>query len=128
MKIKRKVEMNLPQLIEWAKENDIENKIFIGKQNYYNVGFDIHGFMYFNSSNTMSLDETFTVTTEEEITEDTKLPSVLVYDGKYFNALYGLSINDIEKRFIDYVYGVETIHLINGDTHTLIWRDGKLVE
>lgn len=69
----------------------------------------------------------FEVDIEEEITEDTKLPSVLVYDGKYFKALYGLSINDIEKSFIDYVYRAETIHLIDGDTHTLIWRDGKLI-
>lgn len=64
---------------------------------------------------------------EEEITKDTKLPSALVYDGKYFKAYYGLSINDIEKKFIDYVYRVEKIHLIDGDTHTLIWKDGKLI-
>ncbi|UXR08239.1 hypothetical protein [Staphylococcus phage vB_ScaM-V1SC04] len=62
-----------------------------------------------------------------KITKDTKLPSALVYDGKYFNNYYVLSINDIEKRFMDYVYGIETIHLINGDTHTLVYKDGNLL-
>ncbi|MDK9853156.1 hypothetical protein [Staphylococcus equorum] len=130
MKIKRKVQKNLPQLIEWAMDNGIKHRVFESNPNFdgitYKLGFDIDGDLYFEEPLTPTL--LFTIEVEEEITEDTELPSVLVYDGKYFNALYGLSINDIEKRFIDYVYGVETIHLINGDTHTLIWRDGKLVD
>ncbi|MDW3988768.1 hypothetical protein QI259_00450 [Staphylococcus saprophyticus] len=130
MKIKTKKQLNLPQLIEWAWDNNVKN------ERYRCSDSNPYEYVWINENSDVELDEdmriskndTFTVEVEEEITEDTKLPSVLVYDGKYFNALYGLSINDIEKRFIDYVYGVETIHLINGDTHTLIWRDGKLVE
>lgn len=126
MKIKRKVQKNLPQLIEWLLKSGYRN--YTANSDMENiVTLSRYGAIQF-SLGTFFPEETFTVEVEEEITEDTKLPSVLVYDGKYFNALYGLSINDIEKRFIDYVYGVETIHLINGDTHTLIWRDGKLVE
>lgn len=129
MKIKRKVKMNLPQLIEWGFENDVTNKEYVcNEHKAKSVIFNLSGWTEFSDEFSYNPHDTFTVEVEEEITKDTKLPSVLVYDGKYFNALYGLSINDIEKRFIDYVYGVETIHLINGDTHTLIWRDGKLVE
>ena len=131
MKIKQEKKFTLPQLIEWAIDNDIKHRVFESNPNFdgvtYELGFDIDGDLYFEEYLTPT--SLFTVEVEEEITEDTKLPSVLVYDGKYFKALYGLSINDIEKRFIDYVYRVETIHLINGDTHTLIWTNEKgLVE
>ncbi|MDW4448451.1 hypothetical protein QI038_11210 [Staphylococcus saprophyticus] len=126
VKIKQKKQLNLPQLIEWLLKSGYRN--YTANSNMGNiVTLSRYGAIQF-SLGTFFPEETFTIEVEEEITKDTKLPSVLVYDGKYFNALYGLSINDIEKRFIDYVYGVETIHLINGDTHTLIWRDGKLVE
>ncbi|MDK9870656.1 MAG: hypothetical protein L0L63_02370 [Staphylococcus equorum] len=110
MKIKRKVQKTLPQLIEWAKENDIKNKIFIGKQNYYNVGFDIHGFIYFNSGNTMPLDETFTVTTEEEIDEDTEFKSMVeVTTDDLFAVWEHASIstwkNEHSKEFHAYIDG-----------------------
>ncbi|MDN6750874.1 MAG: hypothetical protein L0L95_11530, partial [Staphylococcus equorum] len=108
--IKRKVQKTLPQLIEWAKENDIKNKIFIGKQNYYNVGFDIHGFIYFNSGNTMPLDETFTVTTEEEIDEDTEFKSMVeVTTDDLFAVWEHASIstwkNEHSKEFHAYIDG-----------------------
>lgn len=139
MKIKTKKQLTLPQLIEWAKENDIKNKIFIGKQNYYNVGFDIHGFIYFNSSNTMPLDETFTVTAEEEITEDTVINKLMTTFKKTCleggigyqrvriddNYPIKLMLNKAEAHREP----VETLHIVNENgTHTLIWRDGKLVE
>ena len=62
--IKRKVEMNLPQLIEWAMDNDVRDKMFL-TENSYCVGFDRHGFIYFNSNRTMPLYQTFTVEVEE---------------------------------------------------------------
>lgn len=110
MKIKRKVQKTLPQLIEWAKENDIKNKIFIGEQNYYNVGFDIHGFIYFNSSNTMPLDETFTVTTEEEIDENTEFKSMVeITTDDLFAVWEQASIstwkNEHSKEFHAYIDG-----------------------
>ncbi|UNP87080.1 hypothetical protein MNZ23_05620 [Staphylococcus equorum] len=131
MKIKRKVQKTLPQLIEWVIENDIKNKIFISKQKYYNVGFDIHGFIYFNSSNTMPLDETFTVEVEEEITEDTELDLVLRFiseDKAYYTNPQTMSINTCLEAERDDV--TKTHFYIENDNRelVLIWRDGKLVE
>lgn len=123
MKIKTKKTMNLPQLIEWAKENDIKNKIFIGKQNYYNVGFDIHGFIYFNSSSTMPLDEVFNIEVEEEITEDTEFKSIVeVTTDDLFSVWEHASVStwksEHSKEFHAYIDG----------EFKLIWRDGNLVE
>ena len=41
MKIKRKKQLNLPQLIEWAMENDVTDRMFL-TENSYCVGFDRH--------------------------------------------------------------------------------------
>lgn len=69
MKIKRKVQKNLPQLIEWAWGNDDAT----------GVRFQSDGFVttvYFGKNGDVSVEdcskkETFTVEVEEEITEDT---------------------------------------------------------
>ncbi|WP_165844891.1 hypothetical protein [Staphylococcus saprophyticus] len=129
MKIKTKKQLNLPQLIEYIWDNDIKNEFFrrLNRGPFEYVWVNEDSNIEFDDNILFRKNDIFEIEVEEEITKDTKLPSVLVYDGKYFNALYGLSINDIEKSFIDYVYGVKTIHLIDGDTHTLIWRNGKLV-
>lgn len=82
VKIKRKVEKNLPQLIEWAMDNDVTDRIFSTK-NAYCVGFDRHGFIYFNSSRTMPLYQTFTVEVEEEVNGETILDRLyeVYFDG-----------------------------------------------
>ena len=82
MKIKRKVEMNLPQLIEWAMDNDVTDRMFL-TENSYCVGFDRHGFIYFNSSRTMPLYQTFTVEVEEEVNGETILDRLyeVYFDG-----------------------------------------------
>ncbi len=77
MKIKTKKQLNLPQLIEWAMDNNVDNSIFIGKKNLYNVGFNKNGLMYFNTTKPIPTGEIFTVEVEKEITEDTVLPKVL---------------------------------------------------
>lgn len=138
VKIKRKVEKNLPQLIEWAMKNKIKGKMFL-TESAYCVGFDKHGFVYFNSTNSMPLDQTFTVEVEEEITEDTVIPKLLTtfetinvknkihYQRVRIDENYPikLMLNKAEAHREP----VETLHIVNDDgTHTLIWRDGKLVE
>ena len=82
MNIKRKVEKNLPQLIEWAMDNDVTDRIFSTK-NAYCVGFDRHGFIYFNSSRTMPLYQTFTVEVEEKVNGETILDRLyeVYFDG-----------------------------------------------
>lgn len=70
MKIKKEKEFTLPQLIEWAMANDVRVRKFRSK-NGYCVCFDRNGFIYFDNSRIIPLDQTFTVEVEEEITEDT---------------------------------------------------------
>ena len=129
MKITVKEQLNFQELINFIYDNNINNGKFLPDSNDFinTVWVDKYA-LEFDDDSYITKDDTWTIKHKVEITKDIKLPSVLVYDGKYFNALYGLSINDIEKRFINNVYGVETIHLIDGDTHTLVYKDGKLVE
>ena len=129
MKITVKEQLNFQELINFIYDNNIKNGKFLpDSSDFINTVWVDNYALEFDDDSYITKDDTWTIKHKVEITKDIKLPSVLVYDGKYFNALYRLSINEIEKRFIDYVYGVETIHLINGDTHTLVYKDGELVE
>ena len=129
MKITVKEQLNFQELINFIYDNNINNGKFLPDSNdFINTVWVDNYALEFDDDSYITKDDTWTIKHKVEITKDIKLPSALVYDGKYFNALYRLSINEIEKRFIDYVYGVETIHLINGDTHTLVYKDGELVE
>lgn len=127
MKIKTKKQLNLPQLIEWAMENDVDNTIFIGKKNLYNVCFNKNGLMYFNTTSPIPTGEIFTVEIEEEITEDTVIPKMLV---KFKNPdTYGRFKNDSINGFEIEEGNIEAFYIVNDDkTLTLIWRDGRLVE
>ncbi|NHB72707.1 hypothetical protein, partial [Staphylococcus sp. 191] len=82
MKIKTKKQMNLPQLIEWAWENDVRSRMFIGSGDGI-VKFGIGGLV--TKLEFIDSDETFKVEVEEEITEETVIPMVLetweYYDG-----------------------------------------------
>lgn len=123
MKIKRKVQKNLPQLIEWAMENDIKDTVFLTKA--YSVGFDMHGFIYFNSSTTIPLDTMFTVEVEEEITEDTVIPEILtIYNKGISHLTNNKNLNGLIKT------NLKSAYILNDDlTMTLIWTHEKgLVE
>lgn len=135
MKIKTKKQLNLPQLIEWALENGIKNTYYVS-ENRHIVTFDENGFL---ENATLPLNAIFTVKVEEEITEDTVIPKLLTtfetinvknkvryqrvrIDENYTIKLM-LNITEVHRE------PVETLHIVNDDgTHTLIWRDGKLVE
>lgn len=126
MKIKTKKTLNLPQLIEWAMDNDIKHRVFESNPNFdgvtYKLGFDIGGDLYFEEPLTPTL--LFTITTEEEITEDTVLHKLTRYTAFGFKGTkYNTSINDVKSH--DSV----AFYIMNDDlTMTLIWRNGKLVE
>lgn len=139
MKIKTKKQLNLPQLIEWAMENDIKVRVFESNPNFdgvtYRLGFDKGGDLYFEESLAPTL--LFTVEVEEEITEDTKIPQIIgvlqhiISKGKVAGMHYDKSVNEIIKGNYNNAseYETSTLHILNDDgTHTLIWRDGKLVE
>ena len=129
MKITVKEQLNFQELINFIYDNNIKNGKFLpDSSDFINTVWVDNYALEFDDDSYITKDDTWTIKHKVEITKDIKLPSALVYDGKYFKAYYGLSINDIEKKFIDCVYRVETIHLINGDTHTLVYKDGELVE
>lgn len=71
---------------------------------------------------------------EEVVDEDTKLPKSLAifkHNGNLYSEMHdNKNINDILKMDIKVKSSsTKTIHMVNDDgTHTLIWRDGKLVE
>lgn len=121
VKIKKKVEMTLPELIEWAWKNGVKEKAF-----YSNID---RGSVYFDMVQTVSIeysivvDETFTVEVEEEVTEETKIPEMLEI---FVNGGGGVkrvekSINELKDDFS------KEFWLKDGDTMTLIWKDGELV-
>ena len=140
MKIKTKKQLNLPQLIEWAQDNikEATKKVYRVNENevigdhvrftevYSDLQVRLHGYIPF--------DTTFTVEVEEVVDEDTKLPKSLAifeHNGKLYSEMHGnKNINDILKMDIKVKSSsTKTIHMVNDDgTHTLIWRDGKLVE
>lgn len=108
MKIKNKKQLNLPQLIEWVIENEIKDRIFLSE--HYCVGFDRHGYIYFNSQVTIPLDQIFTVEVEEEITEDTVFELLIEITNSYPNCLWEkASVEDWKdedsKEFHAYIDG-----------------------
>lgn len=136
VKIKVEKKMNLPQLIEWGWGNPSlsRNKRFFSKDE--NLGITKHcvhfnDFGYPGVDNRYCLEptDTFTVEVEEEITEDTVIPKMLeksfdAYQNVVLDIQVNQSINTVKENA-----EVLTLHVINDDdTHTLIWRDGKLVE
>lgn len=119
-KVKVEKNMNLLELIDWAWKNGVKEKAF-----YSNID---GGSLYFDMAQTVSIehlitkDETFTVEVEEELTEDTKIPEMLeIFQGNYGKQWFGNSIeqvkDDLSREF----------WLKDGDTMTLIWKDGELV-
>ncbi|MCH4385769.1 hypothetical protein [Staphylococcus haemolyticus] len=126
-KIKRKVEMTLPELIEWAWENEVSDKAFYSNLDGGSVYFD--KIQNLSIEHEIAINETFTVEIEKEIDEDTVFP-VLVKTLKnvveetkvvtYYNA--SIEFSKSKNETISY-------HILNDDgTMTLIWKDGAMVD
>lgn len=122
MKIKRKVQLNLPQLIEWVEKNGIRNHVFISDIDRNEVEINIHGRIFCKH---ITLKDTFTIEVEEELTEDTVIDKlIVVYSYCSDVDLYKcIKVGEFTNS------NVKSIYILNDDyTTTLIWRDGKLVE
>lgn len=129
MKIKTKKQFTLPQLIEWGFNNpglakgrvyqiDDENAIFVPYVSFPADGSGV------KIPFTITHDNTFTVEVEEEITEDTVIPTLVT---KNINGDYNEWTDRSVKDFV--LAHMEAIYIPNSDlTMTLIWRDEKLVE
>lgn len=129
MKIKKEKEFTLPQLIEWAWDNDDATGVRFQSDSFVTT-------VYFGKNGDVSVEdcskkETFTVEVEEEITEDMvfnnlihiyKDPENSVYSSSHEN----ISINDIKSE--DYLK-TTGVYIVNEDlTLTLIWYNGKLIK
>lgn len=125
MKIKTKKEMTLPQLIEWTIKKDIKDEKFYSKNGcHISIDFRGHAFLW-----DIRLNEIFTVEIEEEITEDTKLDTLIeVYTEDSETIVHDIGrniMNDFDRETpevaINDVCSSDTLEL-----HTLI--GGKLVK
>ena len=123
MKIKRKVEMTLPQLIEWIEINRRFDESF-GSDRYNYVHANVDGILGFTGK---FCEDTFTVTTEEEITEDTEFEKL--YYTTILSRIVESSCTTIQSSLKHIAVEPIAFYIMNDDlTLTLIWRDGKLVE
>ncbi|MGO1989582.1 hypothetical protein [Mammaliicoccus vitulinus] len=134
--IKRKVEMNLIELIDWASKNvdKVKSEIFLSNArdvfgNYATVQFSVDGYAVITEG--ITHDDTFTVEIEEEITEDTELDLIERFIGGTGSVCYTshtMTIKECLKRTPE---ACKTTHLyIENDERelVLIWHEGKLVE
>lgn len=124
MKIKTKKQLNLPQLIEWAWDNDIKGERFeTGVQEGYPGTVRITDGRGILIDRPVFEGELFTVEVEEEITEDTVFGTLLEIRGSgivypYYLEAINDQMDDYSKEFHAYIDG----------EFKLIWHDGKLVE
>ena len=82
--IKRKVEMNLPQLIEWGLKNEITSKEYTcnNKDGYKSVIFSTTGTVHLNRFQTYLADDKYKVEVDEPITENTVFELMIeIIDG-----------------------------------------------
>lgn len=134
-KIKRKVEMALPKLIQWVWENEFSDKAFYSKYTGGSAFFEKEQTLYLEHETRK--DDTFTVEVEEEITEETQIYRLLELrdsftfkDGgwKDLNILKSYMYGNHSISEVKNEYSV-AIYMLNDDmTMTLIWRDGAMVE
>ncbi|HHW5730640.1 TPA: hypothetical protein ACU2ZK_000352 [Staphylococcus aureus] len=135
MKIKVKKEMRLDELIKWAREN---RELSQGKK-YCATGESVEAVCFQKDTNKCftiggftTIDATFSVEVEEEVTEETKFDRLFevfeVSEGEYNptsnrNTSINESLND------DRCFPIKAFYILNDDlTMTLIWKDGELIK
>ncbi|HDT6171805.1 TPA: hypothetical protein QF099_002529 [Staphylococcus aureus] len=134
MKIKVKKEMKLDELIKWARSNPgISN----GK-NFYETDESVKAVYFQKDTNKFftiggftSIDATFEVEVEEEITEETKFDRLFevfeVSEGEY-NPTSNRNTS-INESLNDNIFPIKAFYILNDDlTMTLIWKDGELIK
>lgn len=123
VKIKRKVEMTLPELIEWAWENEVSDKAFYSNLDGGSVYFD--KIQNLSIEHEIAINETFTVEIEKEIDEDTVLPMFIeIFTGVDDEIFIDYHENENIKEVLEINSSrakTKTFNLINNDgTMTLI--------
>lgn len=134
-KIKRKVEMTLPELIEWAWENEVSDKAFYSNLDGGSVYFD--KIQNLSIEHEIAINETFTVEIEEEVTEETQIYRLLELKDSFtfkdggWKDLNIMKSNMYGNQSISEVKNDESkkFYMLNeDDTMSLIWKDGAMVE
>ncbi|MFT4528659.1 hypothetical protein [Staphylococcus haemolyticus] len=130
-KIKHKVEMTLPELIEWAWENEVSDKAFYSNLDGGSVYFD--KIQNLSIEHEIAINETFRVEIEKEIDEDTVLPMFIeIFTGVDDEIFIDYHENENIKEVLEINSSrakTKTFNLINNDgTMTLIWKDGAMVD
>lgn len=122
-KLKTKLEMNLPQFIEWLWDNQKERQCTVISNRHNIVEQKSRGRIEF-SCGTFHPEELFTVISEEIITEYTNLDTLIeVRENGTIHTHYDTSIREEERDST-----VEFHTLIDGKL-VLIWdREERLVE
>lgn len=134
VKIKTEKKMKLPELVQWAFDNPnkvIGKSIFPDNRISGEIYFAANGGVVFHDK-FHAKDDTFTLEVEEEVTEDTEIPTLMVvYDfpgekGIYCNAYYNLSIKHILDTKNNEA-NIKSFHMVNQDgTTTLLWtKEGR---
>lgn len=132
MKIKTKKQLNLPQLIEWAWDNNVKGEFFsIDKNEESGIYFATNNDFMMKNADYIRYNNTFTVEVDEEIDEDTKLDLVERFIGGMGYACYtshgNMTIRECLKRSPE---ECTTTHFyIENDNRelVLIWQDGNLI-
>lgn len=99
VKIKKEVEMTLPELIQWSWKSRITEKAFYSNIDGGSVYFDM--VQNISIEHEIAVDETFTVEIEEEVTDNTVLHVALelyynTYSGEVCSTIHrSKSINEI---------------------------------
>ena len=131
-KIKRKVEMTLPELIQWGWKNHITEKAFYSNLDGGSVYFD--NLQNVSTEHEIAINETFTVEVKEEITEDTIIPLLLkIYKSgtthqKPLYIVVYLSIQlrvALEVLLITQSMMVEHLHLFGKMANWQVMSNGK---
>lgn len=139
VKIKVEKKMNLPELIQYIWDNNIIDKRFISNSEY-------PLFVLVNSNSDITIvndeavkeSEMFILEVEEELTENTVLPSVVVVRTQYFpNNGHSTNVAKINSKSIKQVienqpnnskFEYHSIYLMESKRiGQLIWKDGELV-
>ncbi|HEC2235297.1 TPA: hypothetical protein R1946_001352 [Staphylococcus delphini] len=124
MKIKVKKEMNLHELIKWARENNVKGETFTS-----NYGRDVKFYsdVSFNTMEPIYHWDTFAVEVEEEIKEETVISRlVAIYDVSGQRSIIQRKQKSISNIVNEYAVA---FYMLNDDaTMTLLWKEGELVE
>lgn len=126
MKIKRQVEMNEKELIKYLVDHDNTTIRFSGISYdgaWLSIEPEIESKVHFEFKDASTFEKTFTVTVEEEITEDTLFHHIIEITKDDTHLTWKHTNITEEKDSTS-----KEFHAYIDGEYKLIWRDGKLIK